>query len=250
MDFQIEFSNIALYTFLLLTIGLFFIFRLVNWLLPLLIFKKGKRKLAWRYMAIVELFVWTGFLIWSVNFLAHNNQLYAIGLFIILFIFTIWAAWIGLHDFIAGAIFKTNRNLNLNDTVEIGEYHGKIRKFTSNKLVLETESGEIVYLPYASLYGKTIVKSHPADTILNHTFRLEIPKDAKLQQTTDKLYNNIINLPWSSLKKEPQIKPLHETESGFMLEITVFSMERDYFPEIEKTIKKHFSLLSQDNAID
>lgn len=250
MDFHIEFSNIALYTFLLLTIGLFFVFRLLNWLLPLLIFKKGKRKLAWRYTSIVELFVWTGFLIWSVNFLAQNNQLYAIGLFIILFTFTLWAAWIGLRDFIAGAIFKTNRNLNLNDTVKIGEYHGKIMKFTSNKLVLETESGEIIYVPYGSLFGKTIIKSHPAETILNYTFRFEIPKDADIQQTTEKVYSDIINLPWSSLKKEPQIKPMHETERGFMLEVTVFSMEKDYFPEIEKIVKKRYATDGPTDPID
>jgi hypothetical protein len=240
MDFHIEFSNIALYTFLLLSAGLFFLFRLLNWLLPILIFRKGKRKLSWRYTAIIELFVWTGFLIWSVNFLAGNNQLYAIGLFAILFVFSFWAAWIGLRDFVAGAIFKTNRNLNLNDTIKVGEYHGKIMKFTSNKLVLEAESGEIIYLPYVSLFGKTIIKSHPAETILNYTFRFEIPKDADIRQTTEKVYHDIINLPWSSLKKEPQVKPLHETENGFMLEATVFSMEKEYFPEIEKAVKRRF----------
>jgi hypothetical protein len=240
MDFHIEFSNFALYTFLLLSVALFFLFRLLNWLLPILIFRKGKRKLAWRYTAIVELFVWTGFLIWSVNYLAHNNQLYAIGLFVILFIFTSWAVWIGLRDFIAGAIFKTNRNLNLNDTIKIDKYNGKVIKFTSNKLVMETESGEIIYIPYASLFGKTIIKSHPAETILNYTFRFEIPQDADIQQTTERINTDIINLPWSSLKKEPQIKPIGETEFGFMLEVTVFSMERDYFPEIERIVKRRF----------
>jgi small-conductance mechanosensitive channel len=148
--------------------------------------------------------------------------------------------WIGLRDFIAGAIFKTNRNLNLNDTIKIDKYNGKVIKFTSNKLVMETESGEIIYIPYASLFGKTIIKSHPAETILNYTFRFEIPQDADIQQTTERINTDIINLPWSSLKKEPQIKPIGETEFGFMLEVTVFSMERDYFPEIERIVKRRF----------
>ncbi len=240
MNFHIEFSNISLYTFLLLSISLCFLFRILNWLLPILIFKKGKRKLAWRYTAIVELFVWVGFMIWSVNFLSTNNQLYAIGLFVIVFAFTFWALWNGLRDFIAGAIFKINRNLYLNDTIKVSEYHGKIMKFTSNKLVLETELSEIIYVPYILLSGKTIIKLHPADAILNYTFRFEIPNDADIRQTIDKVYSDIINLPWSSLKKEPQIKPLHETENGFMLEATVFSMEKDYFPEIEKAVKQRF----------
>jgi hypothetical protein len=242
MDINLEFSNIALYTFLLLAVGLFLLFRLFNWVLPLLFFKRAKSKSIWRYTSIAELFVWTGFLIWSVNFLAGNNQIYAVGLFIILFVFTFWAAWIGLRDFIAGAIFKTNRNLKVNDTIKIDEFSGKIIKFTTNKLVLETESGKIIYLPYGILFGKPMVKSYPAETILSYTFRFEIPPDAKIQETTEKVHNDILNLPWASLKKEPQVKPMGETASGFMLEATIFSMEKEYFSQIEKVIKGRYGI--------
>ena len=242
MEINIQFSNIALYTFLLMAIGLFLLFRLSNWLLPILFFRKGKRKHAWRYISIIEVFVWIGFLIWSVNYLSDNNQLYALGLFLILFVFAFWAAWIGLRDYFAGAIFKTNHDLNQNDTVKVGDFGGKIVKFAANKLILETESGEIIYLPYGNLFGKAIIKSHPAETILNYTFRFEIPKGADIHETTEKVYSDIINLPWSSLKKEPQIKPLKETDTGFMLEATVFSMEKEYFSEIEKVIKQRFGI--------
>ena len=250
MNINIEFSNIAIYTFLLLTVGLFFLFRLLNWLLPLIFFRKGKSKSAWRYIAIVELFVWTGFLIWSVNYLSGNNQVYAIGLFIILFVFTLWAAWIGLKDFVAGAIFKINYDLKLNDTIQIDEYSGKIIKFTSNKLVLETESGKIIYLPFGILFGKPIIKSYPAETILNYTFSFEVPGDAKIRETIQKIFNDIVNLPWSSLKKKPQVKLLGETTKGCMLEATVFSMEKEYFSQIEKVIKERYGIAPTSGSTD
>lgn len=242
MEFNFQFSNIALYTFLLLAIGLFLMFRLLNWLLPILFFRKGKRKHAWRYISIIEVFVWIGFLIWSVNYLSDNNQLYAFGLFLLLFGFVFWAAWIGLRDYVAGAIFKTNHDLRQNDTVRIGDFSGKIVKFAANKLVLETGSGEIIYLPYGNLFGKAIIKSHPAETILNYTFRFEVPKGSNILEITEKVYADIINLPWSSLKKEPQVKPLTETATGFEMEATVFSMEKEYFSEIEKVIKQRYGV--------
>ncbi len=242
MDQIFEFSNKALYTTLLLAIGLFLLLRLLTWFLPLLLVKKNKRKQAWRFTSLFELTVWIIFLIWSVNFLAESSPVYAIGLFILLFIFTFYTIWLGLKDFIAGAFFKTNKTFSVNEEIKIGDYSGKIIKFNPSALLLETESGESIHLPYSFLIGKVMIKSHPAETILNHTFRIEIPKSENLLFTIQKIRIDLLNMPWSSLKKTPQIKLLMETQKGQMLEITVFSIETGYFPEMENIIKGKYSI--------
>jgi small-conductance mechanosensitive channel len=165
-------------------------------------------------------------------------------------VFAFWAAWIGLRDYVAGAIFKTNHDLRQNDSVRIGDFSGKIVKFAANKLVLETGSGEIIYLPYGNLFGKAIIKSHPAETILNYTFRFEVPKGSNILEITEKVYADIINLPWSSLKKGPQVKPLKETATGYILEATVFSMEKEYFSQIEKVIKERYGMAPLSDSTD
>lgn len=237
-----EISNSALYTVILLAISMFFLFRLLTWLLPLLVLKKEKRKNAWRYTSLLELIVWMSFLIWSVNYLSHNSPMYAIGLFVLLFFFTFYTAWIALKDFVAGAFFKTNNQIKVNEIIKIGEYSGKVVKFKPSTLILETESGEAIYLPYSYFYGKVVVKSHPAQTILSHTFRFEIAKNSKLSQVIQNMYGDILNMPWTSLKKEPQIKALNETLTGQMLELTLFSIEKEYFLEMENLIKSKYSL--------
>lgn len=240
MEQLLNFSNTAIYTVILLAISLFLIFRFLTWLVPILLLRESKRKHAWRYTAIIELFFWIAFLIWSVNFLSEPSPIYAVGLFIMLFFFTFFTAWVALKDFIIGAFFKTNTHFKINETLKIGEYSGKIIKLKPSGIILETESGEAIYLPYSTITGKAIVKSNPAETILSHTFRVEIPKTEKLTSTIRNIHDDIIIMPWASLKKSPQVKPVMETETGQLLEVTIFAIEKEYFLEMENMIKLKF----------
>ncbi|MCF8364273.1 MAG: mechanosensitive ion channel [Bacteroidales bacterium] len=240
MDQILDFSNRALYTVITIAVSLFFVFRLMSWLLPILLLRKGTRKYAWRYTSLFELVAWLIFLIWAVNFLSESSLIYAIGLFVILFFFTFYTAWIALKDFVAGAFLKTINHFKVNETLRIGDYSGKIIKFTPSAIILETESGESIFLPYSYLFGKVIIKSNPAETILSHTFRIEIPGTRNLSITIDEIYKEVLNMPWSSLKKDPQIKPIMETATGHLLELTIFSIEKEYFLEMENLIKGKF----------
>jgi hypothetical protein len=247
MEQLLNFSKITIYTVILLAIGLFIFFRFLTWLVPILALKRNKRKQAWRYTALVELFMWIAFLIWSVNYLSESSPIYALGLFIMLFFFTFFTAWVALKDFIFGAIFKTNTHFKINETIKIGDYSGKIIKFKPSGMILETESGEAIFLPYSTLSGKAIIKSNPAETILSHTFRVEIPKTNKLTATIRNIYDDIIIMPWASLKKSPQIKPLMETKAGQLLEVTIFAIEKDYFLEMENMIKLKYENNHEDD---
>lgn len=240
MEQLLNFSNIGIYTVIVLAIGLFLIFRFLTWFVPIVILRKSKQKHAWRYTALIELFVWIAFLIWSVNYLSESNLLYAVGLFILLFFFTFFTAWVALKDFIIGAFFKTNTHFKINETLKIGEYSGKIIKLKPSGIILETESGEAIYLPYSAFTGKAIIKSNPAETILSHTFRVEIPKTEKLTSTIRNIHDDIIIMPWASLKKSPQVKPVMETQTGQLLEVTIFAIEKEYFPEMENMVKQKF----------
>jgi hypothetical protein len=241
MEQILEFSNIALYTVILLAVCLFFIFRLLLWLLPLLLLKKDKRRHAWRYTSLIELIAWIIFLLWSVNFLTNSSPAYAVGLFVLLFLFTFYVAWIALKDFVAGAFFKTVNHFKANETVKIGSYSGKILKFTPSAIILETESGESIYLPYSYLIGKVVVKSNPAETILSHTFRIDLPVSDNISSVIEQISNDILLMPWASLKKVPQIKPLMATGSSQLFEITIFSIEKEYFLEMENLIKSKYA---------
>ncbi len=246
---SIDISNINLYVFIALALILFFLLRLFTWLLPELFPKEEHRKIVLRYKSLLELGVWIIFIIWSVQYLRNTNQPYAIALFFLLILLIIFAGWTGLRDYIAGAILKAGHKLTLNETVKVKDFTGKIIRFGSTNLVLESDSGETVYLPYSFLLGKVIVKAHPAESILRHTFRIEIAKRESISDSLTSIRIFILNLPWTSLTKEPQIKPVGETSSGQLVEITLYAFEKDHFQDMEQMIKSKFAVVSDSGAV-
>jgi len=239
---NIDFSSFGIYFLLFLALALFFALRLISWLLPVIFTGDDHRKIALRYKTLVELVIWVVFNIWSVQYLYSSNQPYAYGLFVILFLLLVYAGWIGLKDMLAGAFVKAGQKLTLNETIRVGEFSGKIIAFGYTSLTIESDEGETIYLPYSYLQGKALIKVQPAESISRHTFRFEIDKKASTRETIEHIRYFILNLPWISLKKEPQIRPLSETSTGQVIEITLFSIEKEHFQDMEKLIKAKFAM--------
>lgn len=239
---NIEFSRFAVYLFLFLAVILFSFFRILGRVAPLLPVKKEKRRTLTRYLPVLEIFAWGFFFIWTIQYFWKNNQMYSVGLFLILVLLLLWVAWFVLKDFIAGAVFRANSSFKIQDTVQIEEYTGKIIDFRSRNIVIETGNGETIYYPYSKVLGKVIIKSIPAEMIRNKTIFLTISKDKSLIDTISNIRTDILNLPWSSIKKEPQIKPITENIDSFELEIVIFALETEYFYKIESYIKENYSI--------
>ena len=236
-----EFSKFAIYIFLFFCLVLFFTFRLINYVLPLIPFRRGIKKPVLKYLPVFELLVWLLFLIWAVQFFIKYHYWYAIGLFVIIFIILIWVSWFVLKDIIAGIIFRTSENFSVNESIVLKGYSGKIVKFKSRSLELETDSGEHINIPYNIVLSEVVSKSNPAEMIKGHTFKINLSKKSALLQSIENIKTDILNLPWISVKKVPSIKTVDETNEEFVLEITVYSLEKEYFVKIENFIKEKYS---------
>jgi len=239
---DIEFSRFAVYLFLFLAVVLFLFFRIPGKVVPLLPIKKEMKRSLTRYLPALEIFSWGFFFIWTIQYFWKNNQMYSVGLFFILILLMLWVSWYSLKDFIAGAVFRANSSFKIQDTIQIEQYVGKIVDFQSRNIVVETDSGETIHYPYSKLLGKVIIKSIPAEMIRNKTIFLNISKDSSLIETITNIRSDILNLPWSSIKKEPQIKPIGENNDSFELEIVIFALETEYFYKIESYLKENYSI--------
>lgn len=237
-----SFSNFGAYTLLILALALFFALRLITWIFPLLVPNAERRKIALRYKSLVELLIWIVFMIWSVQFLYSSNQPYAYALFLLLFLITAYMSWIGLKDMIAGAFLKAGHKLSVNEVIRVDDYSGKIIRFGHTALQLETDSGETLFLPYSFLFGKVIIKSQPTESIHRHTFQFDVILTSSTRETIESIRAFVLTLPWTSLKKEPQIRPISESAAGGqVIEVTLFSIEKEHFQDMEKLIKERFS---------
>lgn len=237
---NIEFSNVAIYRFLFFSIILFLAFRFLSGYLRFLFRKKKVNRWIQMILPAVELLVWIVFFVWAIEFFMRKNQILALGMFVILLFMAFWVSRFSLRDIIAGVVFKAGSGIHLNENVQIGEYFGKVVKLKLHSLVLETEKGKTVFIPYNTAVDKIRLKPAAAETITSHSFEMHVPKGDDIIITMEKIRTAILQLPWSSVKREPGISLISETKSYYTLEITVYSLSKEYFYRIEEVIKKRF----------
>jgi len=110
----------------------------------------------------------------------------------------------------------------------------------NHRLELESENGEIIYIPYSQLSDAVIVKLHPGEMILSHSFTMSTTNNKSSAEKIEEINFAILSLPYASLKKAPQIKLIHEDRSNMVFELVVYTLEKEYFFKIEQEIRKKF----------
>ena len=237
-EIQIHFSHTAVYLFLLIAVILIALFRILNFFIPVIPIKSKNQTSIKKVLPVIEFTTWLIFLIWGINYFIRNNIYFAAGLGLILLLIMFWFAWYSLRDMISGIIIKSNKDLRINDSIYVAGYHGKIIRFGFRNLVLETENGKNIYLPYTMLIKKEFIRSHPAEKILSHSFKVTLHKEKAIEQTTEDIRLTLLSLPWVSQIKSPGIRLESETGTSYVFHVTVYSLESRYFMLIEKSLQE------------
>lgn len=238
---QAYFSTQAIYIFMAMAVILALAFRLVHYLVPALPVKRVWKSRILHHLPATEMIVWLMFLFWGLGWFLRQNIYVAIALGAILIMILIWFSWFTLRHLIAGIVLRWNRDLKTGETIKTLNYQGKVQRLGYRSLVLETEQGQNIYLPYGKIINQEIIRSHPADKIQSHTFTVKIAAKEPVFQTTQSLKAHILSLPWVSLVKKPEIVLLQKTADNYTFQITTFSIEKSYFVLIEDAITSCYS---------
>lgn len=238
-ELNIDFSSSAAYTFVLLTVILYLFFRIINIFIKYIPIQKKYKEPIQRFLPATEIIGWLIYLIWSIQYLWDNNQIYAGGILLLILLIVVLIFWFAVKDFIAGAIFRANKNFALNETVRINGHYGQITKMNARTLVLETESGETIHLPWSKITGKTIIKEHPTETIKSYKFLISAPHSDN-ENLSDEITGFILMKPWSSALKPPKVSLLKRDGTQDTYDITVYANDKNYFQLIETAVMKEF----------
>lgn len=225
------------FQFLLFAGLIFIVFRLVKFLLTVIDIKIEKRKWINRYLPLSEFVAWVVLIIHGISKFYIRFPLYSYALFVLLIVLTLIVSWFMFKDLIAGIIFKSNRNFTVNETISFNDLTGKIIRFESRTLVLETFSGKNIHVPYSGLLGSVVSKSNPAEKIMSKKILLDVPKDHSFSKLFVLIREDIMNLPWASVKKYPQINLIEERSDSYHLEVIIFSIEEEYLYKMEQYLK-------------
>ncbi len=197
-----------------------------------------------RILPMMEGLAWLGFLLWGVQLLVKNEFWNSIGLLVVSLMVLLMLAWFLARDFLAGIILKSDGSLSLNDWIKIKDLKGKVISLGYRSMIMETEMGETVNIPYTKISSEVSIRPNPSEKIKSHAFKLSLSKNGDYSQVEKRLRSTILNAPWSSVKKKPQIKLLEETDTHFHLEVIIYSMRMAYFQKIKNYLKAHLPQLS------
>lgn len=238
----LTFSNFELLIIGGIAVLIFVVLQILKNFIPFLIKSQTKKGIMKQYFAIIEVGIWSIFIIIAIQQLSDSNQLYAWGLFVLLMLSCFWILWFSVKDFIAGALFKMNKDFHEKDMIRVDNFEGKIIEMRNRLLKIESDTGEVIYIPYSKLNRQTIIKVYPGEMILSHSFKLTSDKSEKAETLKDKIRFEVLSLPWVSIKRPPKIEIISEDEDHFIFEIKLYSLEKQYFFKMEQEIKNKFAV--------
>jgi small-conductance mechanosensitive channel len=156
----------------------------------------------------------------------------------IVIIVVAFLAWFIVKDFIAGIVFKVQSNLQLNNTIQVGNVSGIIKSLHPTYLKLETSTGQMVKVPYSRLNHEIISEISEAKTKEGYKFQLQIRKIKGKQETEDRLNFLIINSAWSNYNRKPILKLVSENDTHYTFEVTASTLNHKHMWLLEKSVRE------------
>ena len=195
-----------------------------------------------RILPLAEGVIWLSFTLWCIRQLVQNDLWNSIGVLTVVLLVVVALFWLVIRDYMAGIILKSDGSMKLNDWIKIKGIEGKITEMGQRAMIITTDSGETLNVPYSALSGEISVKPNPSEKLISHTFEIEISKNTDLESTIDQIRRAILNTPWASVKKSPEIKLLNDSPEAYLFEISIYSIRLVYFQKIKEYLKSSLGL--------
>jgi small-conductance mechanosensitive channel len=226
--------EIVVVKLIIVALALLGLFWLLKTLLKKAALRKSFRTRLDRIMPSLEGIVWLGFLLWSVDQLIRNEVWTSVGVVVILLLVVVLLFWLVVRDYLAGIILKTDGSVRLNDWIRVKGIEGKITELGNRTMTIVADSGETINVPYNAVSGEISSRPNPGEELINHSFGLKLSKLYDAELTVAQIKRSILNAPWSSVNKNPEIKLINEKPDCFEFDINIYAPGVKYFQKIKK----------------
>lgn len=142
-------------------------------------------------------------------------------------------SWNMLRNVIEGVYLRTGRSFELGDRVEVAGVAGRVHRLGARAVVLETTDGQLAIVPYTTVAASTIRREPFDEQSAFHVFRVAIPEQRPIAELKRAVHEAALLCHWSSTRRLPHVTA---TDDGH-LEITVFPVDANHAPEIERVVR-------------
>jgi len=194
-------------------------------------FLKSKYKIKRAYLFVYRLQVVT----WLIFTLFCFYQLVSSQLIIGL-VLTIFIALIGLNfwkDFFTGIYLKFSGNLNINDHISIRGLKGKLLKFNSRNIQIETDNDEVLYIPYRQFLKNEVSKKLNKGEARSKKIVLNLREDYPNNKLST-IEQIVILCPWVNSHKTIKVEKINQN----IYEVTVFTSDDFTYNKIKEYLKE------------
>lgn len=235
----------AAHVFLLVFVfGLLLIVRKGLWLVRLRPAYRGWRN---RLMPLIEVVAGAVYIYWAVSLIMPDmGQAPWIAASLIALTLA-GAGWFAIRDFVSGVVLRFEQVYATGQWIQSDNIDGFISKIGYRTLTIETDTGLQVSVPYSLILRKSLITTDQLQMAKAHTFRVMRPDGESVATSIARIRAAALTAFWSSPRKEPYVHFLEEKEGRRHFEVTVFSINEAYAPDVEQSVRRHMNRIALHN---
>ena len=194
-----------------------------------------------RIFPAVEFLLWFLYLLWALRGIFSDWHFYNILMSAVIISIIIGVGWFIARDFLAGIVLKSEMPFQTNQYISIAQTAGTLKRFGYRSLVIETDSGQIVKIPYSRLTNEIITCQNNSEGLKGYETTVTVSSSKEKDDTTWLISKKIMLLPWTMPAKKPIVKLLDESsgpENKYLVKF--FAANSDHASKISQHIKEHF----------
>ncbi len=189
---------------------------------------------------LVEIISWIVFVFWACTAIFVNRSFYPYLMAGLILICAILFVWFIFRDIFAGAIFRSQNDLNLGDYIKIGNLSGQIKSVHLTHLEITSDNGQTIKIPFARINQDLISGMTTPEGMEEFTIKLQVKNAIAGDDIAEKIKYEITNSPWCNYKNPPVIKLQNQNSDFLTLDILVYTLNQKHLTIIEKMLKKKF----------
>ena len=151
----------------------------------------------------------------------------------------LWLIRFLLYDISAGIVLRAENLFQPGDGILLEGQQAVIESIGTRCLTLVKLDGVTTRIPYSRLASMPLSKPTAHTTAKSHSFELSVKISGNYFDIIQRIKGVVLNSVWSLATLEPGIELLQEGEDAYRLKVTVYALKREYFPEIERSVREN-----------
>jgi small-conductance mechanosensitive channel len=233
-------AGVNVIVLLILAALLFLLLRLIRRYLPILPKKEKNRALLRKQTQIIEIAVWVLFICFVIPELTQRNVVFLLLVIFLLIGFIVFYHAYYVKDYVAGVVFRMGHHIDIDDVVTFAGIIGRVKKFNNQNIEIETNSGEIYYIPYSQIKKGIISKLSNTEQSYMFTFTLRMNvADCDVNKVAE-IKQYLLTFPSVSTAKPPIVKYAKLEKGVVSLEVSFISLDDERNDIIVESVRNKF----------